>query len=100
MLRMEYLSPEVCALLQDDGNMMTTRKPDEMSFLLGGGALHTHPQTTSTAPWLPCWGASLTPGLRAHSGLDSKPFPLKGEPSESVGGVDFPSVDPRKLMLM
>ena len=50
MLQMEYLSPEVCALLQDDGNMTINRKPNEMSFLLGGGALHTHLQTTSSAP--------------------------------------------------
>lgn len=89
MLRMEYPSPEVHELLQDDGNMIK-RKPNEVSFLLGGGALHAHPQTTSTPPWLLCWGATLTPGLRALSGLDLTPFPLKGEPSESVGGVDSP----------
>lgn len=50
MLRMEYLSPEMHALLQDDGNVMIKRKPNEVSFLLGGGALHAHPQTTSTPP--------------------------------------------------
>ena len=45
MLQMEYLSPEVHALLQDDGNMMIKRKPNEVSLLLGGlHCMHIHRQ--------------------------------------------------------
>lgn len=93
--------PLRCVHPQDDGNMTINRKPNEMSFLLGGGALHTHLQTTCTlTPLLgsfpdsrlesPSWPGfkALSSERRALGECGRGGFPLCGSKKADVDVTD------------